>query len=252
MAFLFSCREGVYGTWKEAVEHLPGTGIQALEVGARPVEELKEVAAGVKAAGLTIGTLAGGVNFDKPESVEAYHASLAAAEAVGVGLYFTSASGSEQPREHYMERLHELAQRAAGHGVTISLETHPPFCQNADDMLATVKAANHPNVKINLDTANIYYYNEGRDSAADLEQVFDHVASLHLKDTDGGFHSGNFPVLGEGIVDFPRIFRKLKSASFAGPLTLELEGPVVGGKDLAERHAAVVGCMEYLKGIGAA
>jgi len=252
MAFLFSCREGVYGTWKEAVEHLPQAGVQALEVGVRPLEELKEVAAGVKAAGMVIGTLAGGVDFDKPESVEAYHASLAAAEAAGISLYFTSASGSEHPRPYYMERLRELAERAAEHGVVISLETHPPFCQNADDMLATVNAANHPNVKINLDTANIYYYNAGRSSAADLEQVFDHVASLHLKDTDGGFHSGNFPVLGEGIVDFPRIFKALKSANFAGPLTLELEGPVVGGKDLAERHAAVVGCMDYLRSIGAA
>ncbi len=251
MAHMISCREPVYQGWQNAVEYLPQAGIHCLEAAMRPLDELREVAAGAKAHGVTITTLAGGANFDKPETLEAYHAALAAAEEVGVKLFFTSANGTEQPREYYMERLRELAEKAAGHGVTISLETHPPFCQNADQMLQTIEAVDHPNVKINLDTANIYYYNQGLNSADELERVIDHVASLHLKDTDGGFKSGNFPVFGQGIVDFPRIFKTLDAASFQGPLTIELEGPVVGGKDLAARHEAVLGCMAYLKSIGA-
>jgi len=119
-------------------------------------------------------------------------------------------------------------------------------------MLATMEAVDHPALRVNFDTANIFYYNEGLDSADELERVIDYVVSVHLKDTDGGFKSGNFPVLGEGVVDFPRIFGTLEDAGFDGPLTLELEGELMRDLDAPGRHEAVKGCMEYLRSIGVA
>jgi sugar phosphate isomerase/epimerase len=119
-------------------------------------------------------------------------------------------------------------------------------------MLATMQAVDHPHLAVNLDTANIYYYNEGLNSADELERVVEHVVSLHLKDTDGGFRSMNFPVLGEGVVDFERIFAILDDDGFEGPLTLELEGPLTSGKGVQERHAAVMASMAYLRSIGVA
>ena len=105
---------------------------------------------------------------------------------------------------------------------------------------------------MNFDTANIFYYNEGLDSADELERVVDFVASMHLKDTDGGFKSPQFPVLGQGVVQFERIFATLERAGFTGPLTLELEGPLMRGLDAPARHQAVLECMEYLQSIGVA
>jgi len=248
----FSCREPVYPSWQDAVELLPDAGIHGLEANARPLEELESVVTGVRDGGLEVMTLAGGVNLDAEASVDAYVASLDAAGQLGVPILFTSASGSEQDRDYYMGRLREVAEEAAGRDVVIALETHPPFCPNADEMLVTMRAVEHPSLGINLDTANIFYYNEGLDSADELERVIDHVISLHLKDTDGGFKSVNFPVLGEGVVQFERIFAILDGAGFGGPLTLELEGPITSGKSLEERHAAVVASMQFLRSIGVA
>lgn len=248
----FSCREPVYPSWQDAVALLPEAGIGGLEVNVRPAEALAEVVTGIRAGGLEPMTLAGGVKLDDEASVSAYVTAIEAAASQGIPIFFTSAHGAEDDRHFAMGRLRELGDVAAARGVTIALETHPPFCLNAAAMLATMRAVDHPNVGINFDTANIYYYNEGLNSADELVRVVDHVVSLHLKDTDGGFRSVNFPVLGEGVVPFERIFATLDEAGFAGPLTLELEGPLTAGKGVEERHAAVVASMGYLRSIGVA
>lgn len=250
MPGILSVREPSFGPWQNAVEYTLSAGVPCLEISTRPWEQLQEVAQAAQAKGVRILTLAGGVNLDSDESLAAALDTLDSCRKLEVAIWFCSANGKDLPREEHMNRLRGLAQEAAARGVVISLETHPPFCQNADGMLQTVTQVDHPNLKINLDTANIYYYNEGLSSADELARIMPHVASLHLKDTDGGFKSPNFPVLGEGVVDFERIRDILHEADFAGPLTLELEGPLVGGKDLPTRVAAVKACADYCRKIG--
>jgi len=252
MSRKFSCREPVYLGWENAVKLLPDAGIDGLEVSVRPLDELQTIAAAAADSGVELMTMAGGVKLDDEASMGAYVTQLDACAQVGIPIYFTSASGGEQERGISMGRLRELAAEAAARDMVIALETHPPFCQNADGMLATMDEVGHPNLGVNLDTANIFYYNEGLDSADELERVIDHVVSLHLKDTDGGFKSPQFPVLGEGVVRFERIFEILDAAGFDGPMALELEGPVMSGKDVDARHQDVKTCMAYLRSIGVA
>ncbi|MGD9495125.1 MAG: sugar phosphate isomerase/epimerase family protein [Armatimonadota bacterium] len=248
----FSCREGVYPSWQDAVRLLPEAGVRGIEINQRPPQELDPLAAGVRAGGLEVTSLSTHVDLDSDDSVTAYVAQLEAAGRLGIGVVFTSASGRGRESTWYMHRLADLADEADMRGVVMALETHPPFCMNADTMLGTISAIDRPNVGVNFDTANIYYYNRGLDSADQLAKVAQHVVSLHLKDTDGGYESFEFPVLGQGVVDFPRIFAILDEAGFDGPLTLELEGPITSGKSLQERHEAVLACMEYLRSIGVA
>ena len=49
-----------------------------------------------------------------------------------------------------------------------------------------------------------------------------------------------------------RIRDILMEAGFDGPLTIELEGPVVAGLDVPERHAKVCACMDFLRSINLA
>ena len=252
MPGIISLREGGYGSWEAAVEHAPQAGIHHLEINVRPLEDLQAIAAAAGAKGVSILTLSGGVNLDSQESMDGFISMIEACEALQVPMFFVSANGKEADRDTLIMRLRGLGEEAASRGVMLSLETHPPFCTNGDEMLETMAAVSHPAVRLNLDTANIFYYNEGLDSADELERVMAYVASLHLKDTDGGFKSPDFPVLGEGVVQFPRIKQFLDERDFTGPLTIELEGPVVAGKDVAGRHEVVVGCMDYLRSIGMA
>ena len=101
--------------------------------------------------------------------------------------------------------------------------------------------------------ANIYFYNpEGIDTVEELKKVLPYVTSVHLKESAKGEpRSFDFPVLGTGIVDFPEVFRLLGEHGFAGPYTLELEGPLVNGLPVPERIQKVEACLEYLKEIGA-
>ncbi len=250
MARKFSCREGVYPTWQDALQHLPAVGVRCVEAEMRSFEELRPIVGAARDQGLEIATLAGWVNLSSPQSVRTYREALDAAGRLRIPIFFTSAYGADGERDHCMARLAELADEAEGMGVVVSLETHPPFCHNAEEMLATVEAVARPNLKINFDTGNILHYNHGLNSADELERVVHCVASVHLKDSDGDFKSDDFPLLGQGVVEWKRIFGALDGAGFDGPLTIELEGPVVAGKDVDQRHAAVVACMDYLRSIG--
>ena len=84
-------------------------------------------------------------------------------------------------------------------------------------------------------------------TAEELKQAVSHVRGVHIKDTFGGFHDGNFPVLGEGIVDFAAVKRVLQDGGYKGPLVMELEGGVFDSSkpdDLADK---VKRCVSHLR-----
>ena len=247
----FSVREPVYRGWENAVDLLPETSIDGFEVSVRPAEELSDIVDALRDAGIEPKTVAGGVKLNDDASLANYVGALDALQQFEIPIFFTSASG-EDDFDAAMDMLRDLAEKAAARDVVIALETHPPYCANADGMLATMDAVDHPNLRVNFDTANIFFYNEDLDSADELERVIDYVASVHLKDTMGGFKSNEFPILGEGVVDFERIFGTLEAAGFDGPLTLELEGALVRDMDVQGRHQAVIDSMDYLRSIGVA
>lgn len=247
MANRISCREGVYGNWQNAADYLPKAGIQYIEIETAGLHELQKANEGCRAKGVTPLSIGGNVDCMQQESIETVKKSCDAAKAIGVAYYFLSAHGED--RAASMRTLSDLGDYAAERGVTLCLETHPPFCLNSNEMLKTMEEIGHENVRINFDTANIFYYNKNCDSVTELGNVVNYVASVHLKDTDGSFHSENFPVFGEGIVDFKGIFKILHNNGFNGPLTMELEGPLLKDLDLEARHGKVVACMNYLHGI---
>ena len=83
-----------------------------------------------------------------------------------------------------------------------------------------------------------------------MRKVIDFVGAVHLKDTSGGYRTWYFPALGEGVVDFPRVYRELNAKGFHGPFTMELEG--IDGENLTEEGAKerVATSVRYLRGIG--
>jgi len=84
------------------------------------------------------------------------------------------------------------------------------------------------NVGVNLDPANLYAY--GRGNPVDALDLFGkYVWGMHVKDavlpTDGR-NLGKQRPLGQGKVDFPRLFDRLKNEfGYDGALTLEREIP---------------------------
>jgi sugar phosphate isomerase/epimerase len=163
---------------------------------------------------------------------------------------FVSVKADETPPETVYGRLREAGEVAAKHGVTLVLETHPDLVTNAEVALATMQGVHHPSVRINFDTANIYFYNRDVDGVVELRRMAPYVGAVHLKDTDGGYRHWHFPALGRGIVRFGEVFRILDTAGFAGPCTIELEG--IEGEAKTERLVCdrMAESAGYLRGLG--
>lgn len=166
-------------------------------------------------------------------------------------------SGAGQPtddaeRRLILTNLARLGDVAGSLGMTIALETHKGPTQNAEAMLRLMDELGHPHVRLNFDTGNIAYYNEGFDPVAELEKVAPLVRNVHLKDNRGGLEDWYFPAVGEGgAVDFRRVREVLDAVGFAGPYTIEIEG--IGGEPepgLDARTERVRKSVEHLRDCG--
>ena len=165
-------------------------------------------------------------------------------------MFVSVKASDETPRAEAIAVLRDLAQDAVDLGVVICMETHPPFGTNAAVAQETIEAVGSAGLRYNFDTANVYYYNQNVDSVGQLAAIVDLVAALHIKDTDGGYHSPNFPEVGTGVVDFPGVFGLLQEAGFTGPCALEVEGGHVKDVDSAGRLAFLKRCVAHLDAIG--
>jgi sugar phosphate isomerase/epimerase len=242
---------GSYGRYREnALRHLQSIGIRHVEIGVPPPERAENLAGELAEFGLTISTLMAPCDLTQPP--EAFEPYARTARQLGVPILFISAKAGDLPRTEAYSRLRELAQVSDQHEVTLSLETHPDLAENATIARETIEAVAHPRLGWNLDTANLYYYNEGIDAVEETRRGLDLIRSVHLKDTNGGLRTWYFPALGDGIVDFGGVFALLNERGFHGPFTFELEG--IEGETLTEPETQdrVARSLEHLQRLGVA
>lgn len=232
--FAISCRPSSYGKFHPvAFAHLAEIGVRHVEIGPPPPEDAEDLERQLKACCLSPATVAlpeGLVALDDRRQRLADCAAFA--EAWGARIFFASISSAALGRDVTVRRLRELGDVAAERGMVIAMETHPDLVNNGDVALRTMREVDHPGIRINFDTANVYYYNHDVDAVTEIGKIVPFVASVHIKDTGGGFEAWDFPGIGEGAVDFPGVLKVLKDGGFQGPLTLEIEG--VKGENLSE------------------
>ena len=172
------------------------------------------------------------------------------AAELGAKALFTSVHAGEIPLDTVYSRMRRIGDTVAKRNILVAMETHPDLCQNGGAAAKTVAGINHPNVGVNYDTANVYYYNQNTNTVEEVKKIAHKVVSVHLKDTMGGYHDGNFPDFGLGVVDFAGVFRVLNGVGFSGPFTMELEGPAHSAGDPAAMEKHVAACVNHLKGLG--
>ena len=239
MKNVLSSRTGSYDV-------LQRLGIKGVELAPPAPENAADLKAELGKYGLTMMSVSGHADLVAADGIGEFDTLINGAVSMGAKLIFTSAKASDViPREVTHERLRRLGDKAAAHGLTICLETHPILCHNGEAALETMEGVDHDNVRLNFDTANIYYYNENIDAVEELKRVVKYVKSVHLKDTDGTPKSFEFPPLGDGIVDFPEVFRVLNEVGFHGPFTFELEST-----KKEEMAAALEKSVNYLRRTG--
>jgi sugar phosphate isomerase/epimerase len=246
-----ACRFASYGKYQEAAwAHLPSIGVKYVFLNVPEEEEVEATMEKLAKHNLTPLVMRGNTNLSQATCVQELGGQLAICERMGVKYLFLSPKRHGAPKEDIYEKLREVGDLAKNHGITVTLETHPDLGTNGAIHLETMKAIHHPNIKVNYDTANITYYNHDTSAVAELEKVVESVGTVELKDHDGKFETWHFPVLGQGVVDFPKILDILKDADYQGPITLEFEG--VEGVELDEEQTkqAIADCVKYARSLG--
>ena len=225
-------------------------GIQGLEVVWADANTTDQARAALASSGLRVTSIHAACPLEDDALPAALGERAAQAADLGAGYLFVSVHAGDTPKEEACERLRRLGDAVGRHQVYLAMETHPDLCQNAANMLETMAGVDHPWVGINFDTANLHYYDEGLDTVAELKQVVSHVRGVHLKDTFGAYHDGNFPVFGEGIVDFAAVDQLLGEAGYTGACTMELEGGTFDASQPEDLAAKVAQCVAHLRQVG--
>ena len=252
MENLLASRADSYGRFQSiAYEHLAELGVRHLEIALPQPDRIADTLAELERFGLSVSSVHAGLELGNPGIGLEFVRIAALARELGAQNIFVSATMGELEPETAYGRLREVGDACAEHDVTVVMETHPDLVTNGDTARRTMENVGHPNVRINFDTANVYYYNEGIDEIAELRKVLEYVGGVHLKDTYGGFHAHHFPALGQGVVDYVAVFRALNEAGFYGPFTIELEGGIDGAElNEEETKALFVDSVAHLRRIG--
>lgn len=250
-ANLLACRTASYGKYSDsAYAHLPTIGVNHVEINAPTPSEVDQVKARLEAHGLSASSLQCPIEIEEDDADARLTPSLDAAKLLGADTLFVSVQAGDLDREVVYDRLHRVGIIAAKYEITVGMETHPDLVTNAAVAMETMHGIDHPNVRVNYDTANIHYYNRNVDHVDEMEKVIDYIGSMHLKDTDGQYKTWCFPTFGEGVVDFKAVFDRLNSHGFYGPFTMEIEG--VEGESLNEEETCqrVAESVAHLRNIG--
>jgi sugar phosphate isomerase/epimerase len=141
--------------------------------------------------------------------------------ASALSLTYLLTFGVEKAEEyaHYYRVISDAAAYAQERKIKLVMKPHGGSSGAAQEIIAAIKAVQHPNFKIWYDAGNIIYYT-GKDPIEELKPIAQHVTGFCAKDC-GGVRSDVMIQFGTGKVDFAGVFATLAAAGFDGPIMVE-------------------------------
>ena len=149
---------------------------------------------------------------------------LHAGRELGIGVLntFTGDAGTPDEIATFEANVREIADEAQSAGIRLCIETDSNLLPTAGIGRRILDEIGHEWVQFNYDPGNVRYYT-GAVPEEDVEFALDRLGHFHLKDQRGGKGVADFPPLGEGEVDIPRLLRRLRDTGFSGPVSMEIE-----------------------------
>ena len=153
------------------------------------------------------------------ESIKEVRQQIANAEALALPYLLTF--GVDKPEEyaHYYKVMRDAAAYAQERRIKLVMKPHGGGSGASDEIVAAMKAVQHPNFKIWYDAGNIIYYT-GKNPVEELKPIARHVTGFCAKDC-AALKSDVMIQFGTGTVDFAAVFGTLKAAGFDGPIMVE-------------------------------
>jgi len=158
--------------------------------------------------------------------------------ACGAKNVLMGGTGSKELHDPYYKAVSECCDYAAAKGMGISVKPHGGLNATGPQCRRTVEMVGHENFRIWYDPGNIFYYSNAElNPVDDAPSVDGLVSGMCVKDYK---HPKNVLVTpGDGRVDFPAVFAKLRAGGFkGGPLVVECLEPGDLAHTLAEAKRA--------------
>ena len=237
--------------FRTAMEGWAKAGIRAVEPNLLKVREFteKESVAAAKRLlddlGLRAVSSSNQLGLPEPgdarvKSLEDLKWKVELAQAIGCDRIVAPSTGAgpftEDDFKRGADNLREAGEIARPFGVTVMLEfaRTSRFAGSLPTALKLVRDANHPNVRVMMDT---YHFWGGISKFEDLDLLRDgELHHLHFEDVPAdppreiqGQPHRAFP--GEGIAPLRRIVEVLKRKKYAGPASFETFNPMVQATD---------------------
>ena len=138
------------------------------------------------------------------------------------------------------QRLRDVADMFAAHGIGVGLETGQETAPALRDLL---KILERPTLGVNFDPANMVLYDKG-DPIDALRTLGPWIRQVHIKDgirTKVAGEWGEEVVVGTGDVDWAAFFAALNDVGFTGDLCIEREAGTTRVEDIAAARTLVEG-----------
>lgn len=145
-------------------------------------------------------------------------------EVILLPFFFEGAIEERHEQEYVADVLKELASEAEANGVILGLEN----TLSAEDNMFILERVDSPAVKVYYDVGNSHFF--GHDIYAEIPFLGDNICQFHIKD--------NPHYMGQGDIDFVRIFRAIDEIGFQGWMNIETL-PVSGDIDDREQDLRI-------------
>lgn len=145
-------------------------------------------------------------------------------QLAGYDVYYENAN--ERTRELFIDGMKKSCEWARKANVMLSMEIMDhPFMSSISKYMEYAEIIKSPFFKVYPDLGNLSAWPENNPEL-ELEKGINDITAIHLKDTlavtdtfPGKFKEVPF---GEGCVDFPKLFKKLKELNYNGPFLIEM------------------------------
>lgn len=230
---IIACRTVPYAhlPFERALQGIRDAGIRYIAFGnpahngvAYPDETDPHTAAHIRGLldkyGLEAVMITGTTEFAVGLPIERAKARLETAKALGVFHVMSNGMGDASRYAEFVDKYKRVADIAGAMGMTISLKPHGGITATAAMVRKLIDDIGSPFVKASYDPGNVRFYT-GADPLDGFEQISGMLCSFVAKDHKGRQGERNFPLPGDGDVDFVELFRRLGQAGYAGPVIIE-------------------------------
>jgi len=203
-------------------------------------------------------SFSGHVNLTDEDIIPVFKKRMDFAKKIGAEIINTNAGPKEKSVIFY-RNIATIAKYAKDLDITVALEPHGDIINSGKESKQVIERIESNYIKINYDFANVLYYSDGKIRPEDdFRYILEYTAHLHIKDILLSGDVWSFTQIGQGIINYERVFETLKNGKYEVPMSVELPLRLSGKGDnslqksatipqIKEINRIVKGSLEYIK-----